>query len=390
MVTCDNCGASTHPFGLTFQRTHENLLICSACELHNNKVHKHDWKMAKDVLETNLLSISGKRYDVLVPVRGDAEDYYVVNYLKSLNRSILVVVVNNYFLNDLAWSNIHNLITEFDVDSILYNPNYISYKEFVATSLRKFNSIYLPYKAILHRYIMMLAKEKHIPLVVFGQCQPQEIAGKFSYSDNLRLSNWWVVEHEKNGITADEFIGSGLHLQSWQYDDLKYPPRKVVSGVTAIFLSNYLFWDQAQQNKLAHEHGYSCGQENNAFDQYENTGSSVYYNFHDFLRIQSGHEPKLFDQLRAEVRFGRMTKTMMLKLQRDFLSAPRYYFKNFFTDFLGSTNSGFDWYCENRITNRRDLLAESELNELSRLAEYQNLNEEAPPREQFVRFQKGI
>ena len=53
-------------------------------------------------------------------------------------------MVNDYFLNDIGWHNLHNLITYFDLDSFIYTPNESIYKELVRTSLRRYMNILLP------------------------------------------------------------------------------------------------------------------------------------------------------------------------------------------------------------------------------------------------------
>ena len=60
----------------------------------------------------------------MIPVVGDAEDYYVTSKVLSLGLRPLIVAVNDYYKNDIGWHNLHNLITYFDVDSIVYNLIY--------------------------------------------------------------------------------------------------------------------------------------------------------------------------------------------------------------------------------------------------------------------------
>ena len=60
-------------------------------------------------------------YHCVVPVIGDAEDYYVVSKVLELGLNPLIVSVNDYFKNDIGWHNLQNLITHFDVDSFIFN-----------------------------------------------------------------------------------------------------------------------------------------------------------------------------------------------------------------------------------------------------------------------------
>ena len=67
---------------------------------------------------TNWAKDRSKTYDCVVPVVGDAEDYYVVSKVLELGLNPLIISVNSYFLNDIGWSNLQNLITYFDLEQL--------------------------------------------------------------------------------------------------------------------------------------------------------------------------------------------------------------------------------------------------------------------------------
>jgi AraC-like DNA-binding protein len=388
MIICDKCGISSHPFNLSFHK-HDGRFLCSACDLHNYKNDKKFWTEREKQLINLLNDKKGKRYDAVVPVRGDAEDYYVVEKLISYKLNILVVFVNNFFLNDIGWRNFHNLITYFDCDSVTYSPNLHTYKELVVTSLRKFKNIYLPYKMILHQYVMSLAKEKDIPFVIFGQCQPQEFAGKFSYRDNLRLSNWWVTEHEYNNILYDEFIGTGLHLDKTKWDLIKYPNKSYLKKVNGIFLSNYLPWDQASQNIQSIQHDFCPQQQRNTFDYFENAGSSVYYEFHDLLR-RLNFQPKVHDHILREIRFNRLDKKTGMHILKNMDQYLAYNIKPFFKNFLQTTDSGYRWFVKNRLMDVKHLIREESPKKVNQIGTRLMYEDSKISQDEFVKYTKGI
>ncbi|WP_200833628.1 hypothetical protein, partial [Spiribacter roseus] len=124
-----------------------------------------------------------RTYDCVVPVQGDAEDYFVVRNALSLGLRPLVVGINDYFLNDIGWHNLQNLITYFDVDSVLYNPDLQAYKALVRTTLRKFNHVLWPALALHTSYPVHVATERRIHIVLWGGLQPNEQVAKFPHLD---------------------------------------------------------------------------------------------------------------------------------------------------------------------------------------------------------------
>lgn len=390
-MTCSKCGIKASSFGTTFFGEK-----CSSC-MTLEELNDHDIVSAnRDFLDAFLRNAKGSRktYDCLVPVRADAEDYYTVGYLIDRGLNPLVVLVNNFFLNDIGWYNFHNLITHYDVDSVAYSPNYVSYLEMVRSSLRKFGSIYYPYKAIQHSYVMRLAKEKNIPAVIWGQCQPLEFSGKFSRSERLFLSQWWIQEHETNGINPERFLGTGVQLNASDAWMIRYPEISEVSGVNSIFLSNFLVWDQFAQNLEASDKGFVVESCINTYDCLENTGSSVYYQIHDLLRIQAKGYPKLHEHVARDTRYGRWALNIGSKILADIESYVAYNIEPFFKDFLGVTSSGFKWFLKNRLAG---------VNHLVRATPEKNIRDKVDhlfagplppqgidPKRHFVRFMKGI
>ena len=147
-----------------------------------------------------------------MPVIGDAEDYYVLDKVLKLGLNPLVVSINDYFRNDIGWYNYHNLITHFDVDSMNYSPEMYTYKNLIAASLRKYNHIHLPALLLHTAFPVHVAKDRKIPLIIWGQNQAVEQVGKFSHLDKVQMSKWSRTEHDTLKIDIDEFVGSGVKL----------------------------------------------------------------------------------------------------------------------------------------------------------------------------------
>ena len=120
---CSNClHHDKHPFGISYVDD-----ICLGCHTHEEK-NDIDWSQRYEKL-MQIVAISKKSktshsiYDCIIPVRGVAEDYYVVEQVLYLELNPLLVAINDYFFNYICWHNLHNLITVFDLDSQVYSPN---------------------------------------------------------------------------------------------------------------------------------------------------------------------------------------------------------------------------------------------------------------------------
>ena len=132
--TCQNClHGEAHPFGITYIGN-----ICSGCHTHVEK-DDLDWDVQYEKLLNIISKFKSKNqassvYDCVIPIKGVAEDYFVVEQILHLGLNPLLVAINDYFFNDIGWHNLHNLITVFDLDSQIYSPNIKDYRELVATA----------------------------------------------------------------------------------------------------------------------------------------------------------------------------------------------------------------------------------------------------------------
>jgi N-acetyl sugar amidotransferase len=379
----------SHPFGLGIGETE-----CSGCITHKEK-DIFDWDERRNELEICVKKYKkySKKYDCVVPVVGDAEDFYTLSKVIELGLSPLVVCVNDYFKNDIGWHNIHQLITHFDVDSFVFNPDIRVYKELVKTSLRKYSHVLLPFLQLHTSFPVHVAFERKIPLVIWGQNQAVEQVGKFSHIDAAEMSRWSRRQHDLFETDVDELIGNGAqvdtrHLNYYQYPSIRKLERR---GVVGLYLSNYLRWDPLAQNKSVVKFGFQPETNASTFDVYERAGSSVYYKFHDLLKYKRTGYRKIRDHLVREIRHGRLTRAEAVVIEATY-SQSQVNIKPFF-DWLGTSKSGYDWFKMHRLHDVLHLITEdeAEIKNIVLPSEIQNLVCQAQKsREEFMFFDKGI
>ena len=387
---CHRClYKSEHPFGLTFDEH-----ICLGCITHEEKVNL-DW----DNRKSKLIELSDKLrkrksrsgYSCVIPVTGVAEDYFTVTKVLELGLNPLIVAVNNFFYNDIGWHNLHQLITYFDLDSLVFNPELSKYKELIRVSLRKYNHIYWPYLALATSFPVHIAKQRKIPLIVWGQNQAIEQVGKFSHVDEVEMSEWSRQEHDLAGISLDSLLGNGAQVNTSKLGYYHYPDISALSksGIKGIYLSNYLPWDPLFQNSQAVAQGFKAEKNNYSFDTYERAGSSVYYKLHDLLKFKRIGYRKITDHLSREIRHGRASREQAREIEKRYSENP-VDIKPFF-DWLGVTNSGFKWFVEHKLSDIKHLIGEEEVVDIRLPNELSSLIERgSSPNEEFMLFGKGI
>ncbi|MDB4017206.1 N-acetyl sugar amidotransferase [Amylibacter sp.] len=355
MKICQKClYTSLHPFGLEFKDN-----VCSGCFTHQEK-YEINWELQLSKLQELIRNNKRQKrsYDCVVPVIGDAEDYFVLNTILKLGLNPLVTSVNDYFRNDIGWYNLHNLITYFDVDSIQYSPDLQTYKNLVSASLRKYNHILLPFLQLHTAFPVHVAKDRKIPLIIWGQNQAVEQVGKFSHLDEVQMTSWSRTEHDLMNTNINTLIGTGVATNEHKLNYYKYPDIKSLNRMSlrGIYLSNYFMWDPLRQNNSAKQYGFKPEAHSSSFDIYERAGSSVYYNFHDLLKLKRCGYQKVLDQTCREIRHQRISRKAGQKIVEKF-GENKFYIKEFF-DWLGTTDTGYSWFKEKRLHNLKNRITD--------------------------------
>ncbi|MDB4684343.1 N-acetyl sugar amidotransferase [Akkermansiaceae bacterium] len=355
MEQCKKCLYTTdHPFGLTLTEG-----LCSGCITHHEK-YTIDWEEKCNELLQIIKSAKSHTgtYNCVVPVVGDAEDYYVVSKVLELGLNPLIVSVNSYFLNDIGHYNFQNLITYFDLDSWFYNPEIQTYKELIRTSLRKYNHMYLPWIQLHTSFPVHVAKEKKIPLIIWGGNQAVEQVGKFSHHDRVEMSSWSRVEHDLFGSDIASLMGNGAQVNERKINFYHYPKvSELGKNAIGIYLSNYMLWDPLKQNHSTLKFGFKPEKTEYTFDPFERAGSSVYYGIHDLLKFERCGYRKVSDQITREVRHRRIdSKEARLlvdsysKQKLDKLEVEKFF------NWLGVTKSGFDWFLMHKLNRSKSMI----------------------------------
>tara|TARA_B100000902_G_C27312189_1_gene919075 strand:- start:599 stop:1753 length:1155 start_codon:yes stop_codon:yes gene_type:complete len=384
-MPCKKCGFDFHPY------CPKGIASCQ-CQFCNSVIENNSENFAyrSERLFNRMRLVRNKSgYDCVVPLKGDAEDYFIVSLLLKNKINPLLTLCNSYFLNDIGWHNIHNLITTFDVDSRFFNPNLNSYREFVSHTLRRVLDPKLPFRMLSYRFAFETAYNNKIPYVIHGTCGPAYYAGKFPATMPLRLSRWWTEEHDMAGSNLEMIINSGAQLSDDFSNNYLFPERKVTRKVSGIFLSNYMKWRHLKNNLTALQYGFLPEIQTSTFDCLENAGCSIHYNLHDLLRIKKYNAGKGRDHSRVLQAYHNSNADYWVET-KSILSNV----KLFFNKFLESSKSGYDWYYENKLKNtvaNLDVFNETQCDKF-KLPTWLSKSFElaVEPEEVYIFFKKGI
>ena len=388
-ATCPKCLYQTgHAFNIAFK---EN--ICLGCLTHEEK-NILDWDERNNILVDLVkpYKSNGQKYDCIVPVSGDAEDYFVISNVLDLGMSPLIVSVNDYFKNDIGWKNYHNLITYFDLDSITFNPDLANYKELIKTSFRKESHVHLPWLYLHTAYPVHVAIEYGIQLIIWGQCQPLEQVGKYSYLDQVEMTKWSRLEHDILGIDVHQLIGTGAqlnpnHLKYYNYPEISQLSRK---GIKGIYLSNFLRWDPLTQNKATLKYGFTPQMNTQSYDPFERAGSSTYYAIHDLLKFSRVGYRKLNDHIARDLRHHHIDIPEARNLMQSY-GSQKINVKDFF-NWLDVSESGYEWIVQHHLSSVKDLIVDHNIVDELPLPSYVSeiTSYIASPTQTFIPFGKGI
>jgi hypothetical protein len=384
MKFCNTCGIGVHPFlPFGFGR-----LSCPYCEYHKTNM---TWKARNELasLARSIKKRSGRStYDCIVPVKGDAEDYFVISTILKLGLNPLTTHCNSYFQNEIGWHNYHNLITQFDIDSRSFNPQLEPYREFVSHSLRRVKDVQLPIRILQHRFAFETAKQLNIPYVIYGKCDPSHYAGKFPHDANLEISTWWVYEHEMGRVSYNDLISSGAQINSTILEGYRFLDVRQDNSPKGIFLENYVYWDQIKNNLQAITHGFIPEKQSNTIDWLENAGSSVFYSLQDLLRYQKYKTIKGHDHIRIANLYSKRSFESINKKQLLNFNEKR--IKDFFYKFLGSTKSGYEWYVEKKLQNVKKHISDNNFNTFEAYVPEIVSNKSEISNDSYLIYKKGI
>jgi len=379
-MICKLClNTPSHPFGVSF----DERGVCSGCitaKEYANFSPKNLLKLIKAIKK------SGKRetYDCVVPIRGDADDYFVISTLLEYDVRPLLIGVNSYFLNDIGWKNIQTLQTCFDLDTIFYNPNFSVYQSLVSYSLSKFADINLPFQFIFHSFVKIIAIAKNIKYIIYGENQPTEQTGNFSNFDFPEKSLWFHTVFDFRDKSLEDFLGTGAEYNLKDLFFYNYPNQNKKYPI-GVFLSNFIIWNSMDNNSKILKFGFTPQKQRRTYDYFHRAGYSHYYEMVDYLRYKNCGYLKVRDHLNRDIRLGILSRKKSLEVYEEYKTVP-FDFNPFF-DWVNANQSARKWLMEHTLKYKQKEYLNKELS-VEYMGQYCKVYKE--PIKHFVKFSKEL
>ena len=315
---CKKClYTDDHPLNLFI----DNEGICSGCRVHEEK-YKIDWEEKEKQLFNLIKKYKNfnNNYDCIVPVSGSADSFFIVDYVvNKLNLNPLLVSYNNHSINKLGWQNLAILKTIFNLDHITKTTSPDDVKAITRLTMNKFSSIYWHIHAGKTVFPVQVAKHLEIPLIIWGENEATEQVGMYSYDSNIEMSRKYRREHILLGFEAEDLILmneiSEECLEEYIYPDVfeinKY-------GIRGIYLSNYIKWDNFEQNKSVYQkYKFNIFNHSRTYDPYQNIDCYLYMTLHDVIKYNKCGYSKVLDHLTRDIRHKRINRIDAQKINNN-------------------------------------------------------------------------
>ncbi|MBC7435421.1 MAG: N-acetyl sugar amidotransferase [Bdellovibrionales bacterium] len=338
-----------HPFGLTFDETG----LCSGCTTHAEKTSL-DWSARFSLLERLVQPYRQRKgnYDCVIPIRGTAEYFHVVDVVKNqLGLNPLLVAFNSQFNSTTGIQNLDQIRDTFDCDILLKTQSPLAYRKLMRETLSRFGSVHWPFLAGHTVWPVRVAVQHNIPLIVWPVHQPTEQAGMFSYQDENEMTRRSRHEHDLMRFEAQELVSGEALLREEDVLTSLYPSDRelAATGVRGIYLANYLPWDTRRYSEQAvAKFGAQAAGCPGTFDTYDHVDNLVYMSVHDAIKRRKLGYGRVRDHLCREIRFGRISRVDAVAIESTYAQAfsetggPGH-LKQMFFNWLGMNAQGFEW-----------------------------------------------
>ena len=324
---CSRCCMPETNEGMQF----DEMQICLACRSSEEKMHI-DWaermEQLKKLLE-DYRSKDGKQYDCIVPVSGGKDSTFQLHVIKKvLGLNPLAVSYVHDWYSEVGKRNLERCIKVFDLDHIQFKPSVSTVNKSARASLVSIGDACWHCHTGIGAFPLQIALKFGIKLLIYGE-SPAEFSGRASFlKDKLYKTdefNKYVNaedgdanifyagrEHWLNNVArkkAEEMSGKagiteenliGFHMPSRE--------KLEEAGVLALFLGDFLFWDQERQTEfLVREYGWEEDTVEGTYKRYKSVECKM-TGVHDYTKFLKRGFGRGTDFASMDVRAGLLTR----------------------------------------------------------------------------------
>jgi N-acetyl sugar amidotransferase len=293
----------------------DELGICKACRASEEKM-RIDWRLRGERLREILKEAkqaSGNNYDCMVPISGGKDSAFQLHVLTRVyGCNPLAVTFSHNWFSETGWQNLWNVVERLDVDHIMYTPKRGLVNRMARKSLPLIGDSCWHCHAGIMSFPLQVAVKFGIKLIIWGE-SPAEFSGRDTYFDQqytmksaADIADIFMRGSVRTGpdaMTGDDISKAELRMF--------YPPTRdelIVSGIKAIYLGDYVFWDQERQTEfLVKEYGWKEDKVEGTYKRYKSVECRM-PGVHDFAKYVKRGFGRASDFAAQDIRAGLMTR----------------------------------------------------------------------------------
>jgi len=308
---CTRCCMPETNEGMEF----DEMGICKACRAQEEKM-RINWAEKRDQLRNILDQAkieSGDNYDCMVPISGGKDSAFQLHILTKVYgvRPLAVTFSHNWF-SKTGWENLWNVVERLDVDHIMYTPKRGLVNRMAHKSLPLIGDSCWHCHAGVLSFPLQVAVKFGIKLIIWGE-SPADFSGRDTYFNQqysmktaADIADIFMKGSVRSG--PDAMVGQDIAKQEMR---MMYPPTReelLNSGIKAIYLGDFVFWDQERQTEfLIKEYGWKEDKVEGTFKRYKSVECKM-PGVHDYAKFVKRGFGRATDFASQDVRAGLMTR----------------------------------------------------------------------------------
>ena len=291
--------------------------VCSGCNTANKK-KDIDWKRRGLQFQKLLEQYQNKNnsnYDCIIPVSGGKDSYFQVNLIKNIYKmNPLLVTYNSNNWTKSGYENLHNMRDVFNCDHIFFTPSIGLLKKMNRIGFKLMGDMNWHGHSGIFTYPFIVAVQKKISLVFYGEHGFMDLGGMHSYSDYVEFTQRYRLEHLLRGYDWQDFLGHEGRDEILEKELLsfKFPKDEDIKnvGIRGIFISNYLDWSGNNNAIISKKFGFKENDENfeRTYRKISNLDDMHENGIHDYMKYIKFGYGRATDHVTKDIRDGIMTR----------------------------------------------------------------------------------
>jgi N-acetyl sugar amidotransferase len=308
---CTRCCMPETNEGMEF----DEMGICKACRSQEEKMRinwAHKREQFREILD-HAKAAAGDNYDCMVPISGGKDSAFQLHVLTRVfgMRPLAVTFSHNWF-SKTGWENLWNMVEKLDIDHIMYTPKRGLVNNMARQSLPLIGDSCWHCHAGILSFPLQVAVKFGIKLIIWGE-SPAEFSGRDTYSDqkySMKTASDIADIFMKGSVISGPDTMISNHISKAELR-MMYPPTReelVASGITAVYLGDYVFWDHERQAEfLIKEYGWKEDRVEGTYKRYKSVECKM-PGVHDYAKFLKRGFGRATDFASQDVRAGLMTR----------------------------------------------------------------------------------